>query len=227
MRSRARYAYGGAWKVGHVLRRLAVACGLALAFVAGGSVGYAVERAVNQPYVARFDRALVEQLQAFDVYPVYWAGSAVVDPSGRPHELVHVLFRDSPAAADGHLPRSRFVSLIYGTCDASSGSCPVPAVIYIEPTCDQPMGRLVESANIGEPFTFRGATGQRTGGGLRIYANGITVSVGTAIKGSTEDNYQFALAVASSLRGINQKGMARVPTAQSDLGAYDPDAPCP
>lgn len=121
-------------------------------------------------------RWTVDDVEAFDGFPVFWAGESYRDAS-----LTSIL-RASYFAADrpGAMGNENSVSLLYGTCDlpgSGEGGCASPYQVIIQPSCLRPPGLVVRDRV--EEMTVRGAPAEldNNDGGLTLWTQDVAITL--------------------------------------------------
>lgn len=159
------------------------------------------------PPLAEYGDMSVEQVRAFEAFPLYWLGEEF---DGLPLESIERL--STPDA----LKPENSVTFFYGDCTPGpndDGGCALPLTVRVEPYCYAQPQLIADEAKEASVQKLRGnADAQIIAGGLRIWTG--DVSIRLAGNGSVD-----LFAAAESLASLNSEDGA----VSDDLPAVDAD----
>ncbi len=161
----------------------------------------------------------IEELKAFDRFPVYWLGEHF-----HGYEIISIYYARDPGPPSGIRPPSEYIAIIYGDCDPGKrpeGRCVPFFAVTNDWLCYNTPSQLVAGARSGPPFEIRGALAQQTeSGNLHIYTKESTIVVFSA-EGEVE-----TIGATNALRGANVKGSIHTSSSADPLGAPISEEDC-
>jgi hypothetical protein len=112
----------------------------------------------------------IDELKAFDEFPVYWVGDEF---DGL--QLEQIIRVNHVRAAETIAPSENTVVLIYGSCDpAPSESCSPPLSVRVEPSCGRPRYTVGDD---GVAYEIRGTLAAGSGRPVTLWTEDVAVSV--------------------------------------------------
>jgi hypothetical protein len=166
-----------------------------LAFVVGALLLYprvpTNDDAAGVNAAAQETRWAAEEARAFQDFPLFWLGDQFEDL---------VLKAILPGYQSGDAERIISVTFIYGDCDNSSGSCPVPLQVTNELLCTAPPGLELTH----EEDEVRGIRPASYGGGnIRFSAGASIISILSATESAAEEQNATVRRAMDRLQPLN------------------------